>query len=460
MPVYSDREIEISFESLDLHQAVNCIVYGHSTNREDIRDFALNSVDFSRVQNILDLGCGFGFSLLGLRGRIREGTHVVGIDIQQGYQRPFLQACDSVGAIGEFHTSDAAELASYPPSSFDLVFSCFSIYFFPEVVPHIARVLKDDGTFIAVAHSRSALRELIQHIPPTLEHLGIRLPELLSIQRLLSTFCAENGEELLRPHFREVVAKPFLNTLKFRPSELSHVQVYLKMKKHLLFKEVYESRPDSVSDALERIMAALAVEARESGAVEFNKDDSVFLCRRPTAGREERIRPPAPRFCAACGTPLSEKRIEGRSRWICAECGYIAYENPLPVVAAVVLDENDHLLLVRRAHQPMKGMWCLPCGFAEKDEHIEEAVLRELREETRLAGKVTRLLDVATARNYFYGNLVMISFEVGELRGTLAPGDDADQAAYFSLDELPPLAFPCQEDAVRKFQELRSGTVC
>ncbi|MBI5446964.1 MAG: NUDIX domain-containing protein [Deltaproteobacteria bacterium] len=454
MPIYSDREIELCFQSLDLHQAVNCIVYGHSTNRQDIRNFALDSVDFSRVHNILDLGCGFGFSTLGLRGRIRPGTHIVGIDVQQGYQRPFLQACESVGAVGEFHASDAGELSTYPPRCFDLVFSCFSLYFFPDVIRHIARVLTEDGTFVAVAHSRSSLRELIRHIPPTLEFLGLEVPELLSIQRLLGAFSAENGEELLRPHFGQVDPRAFTNTLKFLPSQLSHVDVYLRMKQRLLLKEVYEASPDSVGEALGRIMAALALEAREKGVVEFNKDDKVFLCRRPRVAQQEALRPPSPRFCAACGRPLSERKIEGRSRWLCTECGYIAYENPLPVVAAVAVDDRDRLLLVRRARQPMKGMWCLPCGFAEKDERIEEAALRELREETRLTGRVVRLLDVATARNYFYGNLVMISFQVGGLQGVPVPGDDADQARYVPLQQLPPLAFPCQEEAVRKYREL------
>lgn len=457
MAVYSDREIEISYESLDLHQAVNCIVYGHSTNRQDIRDFALQSIDFSRVRNILDLGCGFGFSALGLRGRLHKGTHLVGIDIQQAYQRPFLQACDAIGALGEFHASDAAELASYPPRSFDLIFSCFSLYFFPEAIPQIARVLSDDGTFVAVAHSRSALRELIRHVPPALEFLGVEIPELLSIQRLLAAFCAENGEELLRPHFAQVDATRFDNTLRFRPAELPHLELYLRMKRRLLFKEVYEAAPDSVGEALERIMAALAVEAREKGVVEFSKDDAVFLCRRPTVAREERSRPTAARFCTACGRPLAEKKIEGRARWMCSECGHIAYENPLPVVAAVVVDARGRLLLVRRARQPMKGMWCLPCGFAEKDEAIQEAVLRELKEETRLSGRVLRLLDVSTAHNYFYGNLVMISFEVGSEEGEPTAGDDADRAAYFPLDRLPPLAFPCQEDAVRTYRRLRES---
>ena len=457
MPIYSESDVEKAFESLDLHQAVNCLIFGHSTNREDIRDFALRSVDFARVRNVLDLGCGFGFSTLGLKGKIRDSTHIVGIDIQETYQRPFLQACDSVGAIGEFHASDVAELATYPPHSFDLVFSCFSLYFFPQAVRDIARVLTDDGVFVAVTHSEATLRELIRHIPPTLESLGVGTPELLSIQRLLRTFSSENGENLLRGYFGEIERRIFLNTLRFAQKEMHHIEVYLRMKKHLLFKEVYQSSPDSVGAALDRITAALTAEVMDRGTVEFNKNDAAFICRRPMVARRERRHPTAPSYCMACGSRLQEKKIEGKRRSICGECGYIAYENPLPVAAAVVVNDKAEVLLVRRARHPMKGMWCLPCGFAEKDEQIEEAVLRELEEETRLKGRVRRLLDAVTARNYFYGNLVMITFEITEVRGTPAAGDDAQEVGFFPLGEIPPLAFPSQEQAIHRYRELCPG---
>jgi ADP-ribose pyrophosphatase YjhB (NUDIX family)/SAM-dependent methyltransferase len=452
-PAYTEGEIEQAYRDLDLHQAANCIVYGHSVNRRDIRDFALKGVDFTRVRNILDLGCGFGFSTLGFRGKLQPGTHVVGLDIQESYQRPFLQACESVGAIGEFHASDVAELATYPPRSFDLVLSCYSLYFFPEAVADIARVLTDHGTLVAVTHSQETLGELIRHLPPTLASLGIRVPELLGIQKLLRSFSSETGEGLLRPSFAEVERRVFSNRLRFGPGELRNLQVYLTMKKRLLLKEVYEASPDSVGAALNQVMAALAAEAAAKGVVKLRKDDAVFVCRGPRAVPLERERPAGPRHCSACGSLLEERKIEGRKRALCVRCGAIAYENPLPVAAAVVRNERGEVLLVRRGRHPLKGMWCLPCGFAEKDEQIEEAVLRELEEETHLRGRVVRLLGAVTARNYFYGNLVMITFEVAGVSGTPAPGDDAVEVRYFPPDRIPPLAFPCQEQAIQRSRD-------
>jgi ADP-ribose pyrophosphatase YjhB (NUDIX family) len=359
-----------------------------------------------------------------------------------------------VGAIGEFHASDVAELVTYPPRSFDLVLSCYSLYFFPEAVRDIARVLTQHGTLVAVTHSQETLAELIRHIPPTLESMGIKVPELLGIQRLLRAFSSESGEALLRPSFTEVRRRVFSNRLRFGPGELRNIEIYLAMKKRLLLKEVYEASPDCVGAALNQIMAALAAEAAAKGAVKFRKDDAVFLCRGPRAAVHERARPTGRRHCAACGHLLEERKIEGRRRSLCVRCGAVAYENPLPVAAVVITNERGEVLLVRRARHPMKGMWCLPCGFAEKDEQIEQAALRELEEETHLRGRVMRLLDAATARNYFYGNLVMITFEVGDVTGVPAPGDDAAEVCFFPLERIPPLAFPCQEQTIQRYRAL------
>ncbi|MER8473677.1 NUDIX domain-containing protein [Mesorhizobium sp. M1328] len=58
--------------------------------------------------------------------------------------------------------------------------------------------------------------------------------------------------------------------------------------------------------------------------------------------------------------------------------------------SAVVLDEEGRLLLVQRAHQPDKGCWTLPGGCVEAGETLEQAVIREVAEETGLAIRVVR----------------------------------------------------------------------
>lgn len=93
-------------------------------------------------------------------------------------------------------------------------------------------------------------------------------------------------------------------------------------------------------------------------------------------------------------------------------------------------------------------------GFAEMGETIGEAALRELREETGLAGRVVRLIDADSWSSRFYGDLLVVTFEIEKVSGTETAGDDADEVRYFPIDQLPPLAFPSNEKAIRLCADL------
>lgn len=158
--------------------------------------------------------------------------------------------------------------------------------------------------------------------------------------------------------------------------------------------------------------------------------------------------PARDRFCAKCGGELVVRPEGGRNRDVCRDCGTIFYQNPLPVVGAVVLDEQRRVLLVERRYEPKQGMWCLPIGFAELDETVREASLRELEEEAGITGEVVALLDADSYRSAFYGELLIVTFEVRKTGGREQAGDDAADVRYFPLDELPTLAFPANERAI------------
>lgn len=451
MVVFSDNDIEYSYHDSDVHLRIQQLIIDHSTNNQDIRDIAYADIDFGKVHHILDLGCAFGYSILGLGDKIKPGTHIVGFDLQESYQKPYLDACRQVGANGEFHISDVAELATYPAHFFDLVIASFSMYFFPDSAANIAGILKEDGVFVVITHSEDILRELIQHIPGAMNDLGVKIPEILCIQRLFKEFSCENGRQLLQPYFAEISHIPFINRLRFDRQDLSKFLDYVEMKKHLFFKEAYEECPDNVSGVLENVMEVIGAKASQQGWVEFNKNDCVFVCKQPVQNRKKVPHSRFPNFCSSCGSTISEKKIDGRNRGFCTECGYIVYENPLPVAAAIVCNKQDEVLLVRRANHPMRGMWCLPCGFAENDEEIEEAALRELKEETGLTGDLCRLIDVSNSCNFFYGNLLMVTYLIESYQGKLQAGDDAMDAHFFPIDDLPILAFPSHERALRLY---------
>jgi len=159
-------------------------------------------------------------------------------------------------------------------------------------------------------------------------------------------------------------------------------------------------------------------------------------------------------FCSKCGGQIDVQTIGDRPREVCSVCGTIFYQNPLPAAAALVLDSERRVLLVKRKFRPNKGMWCLPIGFAELGETIAEAALRELHEETGVRGRVLRLIDADSWSSTFYGDLLVVTFEVDKVAGVETPGDDAEEVGYFPIDKLPPLAFPSNEKAIRLCADL------
>lgn len=164
-----------------------------------------------------------------------------------------------------------------------------------------------------------------------------------------------------------------------------------------------------------------------------------------------------PRFCAQCGAEVVNREVERRLRQVCPSCGTIFFRNPLPVASAVVLNGNCEVLLVKRRQEPSKGMWCLPIGFAELNETIAEAALRELREETGIEGEVVGLLDASSQSSDFYGDLLVVTFEVKKVGGEENPGDDAEKTAYFPLSELPELAFESNRKAIEICRAMLGG---
>ena len=160
------------------------------------------------------------------------------------------------------------------------------------------------------------------------------------------------------------------------------------------------------------------------------------------------------KYCSYCGNTLISKEQDGKLRDFCPSCSTFYYENPLPVACTIVVNDNREVLLVQRKKDPYKGMWCLPIGFAETGEEVREAALRELCEEAGISGKIIRLIDVDTIDNYFYGSLAIVTYEVKETGGTVCPGDDAIDARYFPVAELPELAWSSNKKAIDIYLEL------
>ncbi|MFK8111000.1 MAG: NUDIX domain-containing protein [Rubripirellula sp.] len=87
------------------------------------------------------------------------------------------------------------------------------------------------------------------------------------------------------------------------------------------------------------------------------------------------------RYCPRCSTENPES---GAVPFRCVECGYAQFFGPVAAVGGLVCNEAGQLLLVRRARNPGLGKWGLPGGFVDRNETIEEALAREVLEETNL----------------------------------------------------------------------------
>lgn len=126
-----------------------------------------------------------------------------------------------------------------------------------------------------------------------------------------------------------------------------------------------------------------------------------------------------------------------------------SYKYPRPAVTAdcVVFGINPEgerlLLLVQRGNEPFKGMWALPGGFLNMDETLEQCARRELKEETGIEAiaRFEELKSFSSIDRDPRGRTITVAFLVEVPLAGAKGGDDAADARWFGLDEVPQLAF-------------------
>jgi 8-oxo-dGTP diphosphatase len=127
------------------------------------------------------------------------------------------------------------------------------------------------------------------------------------------------------------------------------------------------------------------------------------------------------------------------------------------VVTFIIQEGRLHVLLIKRRNPPYQGMWAIPGGFVEVDEPLETAAARELREETGLH-------DIYMEQLYTYGAplrdprgrvVSVVYLAVIGVGADPHADDDATDAAWFAVDELPPLAFDHADILYYAVQRLR-----
>ncbi|HEY4027221.1 MAG TPA: NUDIX domain-containing protein [Candidatus Dormibacteraeota bacterium] len=150
-----------------------------------------------------------------------------------------------------------------------------------------------------------------------------------------------------------------------------------------------------------------------------------------------------------CGIPLESRTIEGRELEACATCGFVLWRDPKVVTMVVVENERGDVVVGRRSIEPGYGLWCLPGGYVNDDEHPADSALRECREEIGADVEIIELLGVYHILKRDAPSMVGIGYRA-RLRPGEVPvaGSEMLEVGAFPGHCLPELAFTSHREAM------------
>ncbi len=244
-----------SYSDTDLHRRISDIIEGHSSNTAEIRKIAAGLVDWEQVHTILDLGCGYGWF-----EEILEGDFdlLCGVDCLSENKAGFLGTAEKIAKKAIFLQAHLPANIETPSERFDLVVAAYSLYFFPEMIGEVRRMLGDGGRFLVITHSESMLAE------------GEKYFDFSRLRKVIQRFSAENGETLLREHFSDVAFVDYCNTIVFGRDDSNDLAQYIDFKREFI----------SVDASPELVKKKMLEELEAQGGLRFNKNDRIFIVRK------------------------------------------------------------------------------------------------------------------------------------------------------------------------------------
>ena len=149
------------------------------------------------------------------------------------------------------------------------------------------------------------------------------------------------------------------------------------------------------------------------------------------------------KFCSKCGSShFVENNFKSKR---CEACGFVYYFNPSSSTIAIIINSNDELLVATRAHDPAKGTFDLPGGFVDMNETGEEAVIREVKEETGLHVSQAKYM-FSIPNTYVYSGFEVHTLDlvylckVDDMQNIKAE-DDVASLQFIKISELNPDLF-------------------
>jgi ADP-ribose pyrophosphatase YjhB (NUDIX family) len=160
-------------------------------------------------------------------------------------------------------------------------------------------------------------------------------------------------------------------------------------------------------------------------------------------------------YCINCGTALEQRAIEGRQVEACGRCGFVLWRDPKVVTMVVVEDSAGAVVVGRRGIEPGYGLWCLPGGYVNDDEHPAVSAARECREEIGADVDIVGLLGVYHIQKHGAPSMVGVGYRA-RLRLGQVPirGSEMLEVDVFPRDRLPELAFASHREAMRDWLQI------
>ena len=146
---------------------------------------------------------------------------------------------------------------------------------------------------------------------------------------------------------------------------------------------------------------------------------------------------------------------DNRERMICADCGFVLYDNPKIVVGSVTR-WGDRILLCRRSINPRRGFWTLPAGYLELNESTSAGAEREAWEEAQARIQIEGLLAIYDIPRI---SQVQLIYRARLLDDSIAAGPESLEVALFGWDDIPwdDIAFPSVRWALAHEKEVRAS---
>lgn len=243
----------------------------YSSFARPISGWLLDLIPLRGDEVAMDVGCGTGFFLTELAGRLPHGT-CVGVDLAEGVLRGAQARLRLDQRQALLLTGDIQALP-FVDGSFDFVMANYMLYHIPNLpkaLCEVKRVLKPGGTFVALTHSEHNENEILAVFSRVVTRLGGEL-EATGVN-VVSNFCAENGAAILGQVFPSVTTERLQHDLVF-PTAETFMEYYRSLTLHRLF----DHSPEEQQVVHDEVMGEISAEISRNGSFRVSASSAAFL---------------------------------------------------------------------------------------------------------------------------------------------------------------------------------------